>query len=205
MRLQSTGQFPERQPTIDTFCPRPKSSAMRNFHNVALVGFMGTGKSTVGNTLASMLRWRLIDTDNIIEQRAGKRIADIFANDGEASFRDLETQVVKELEAEQHCVISTGGGLVVNPANMESLKRHALVVCLWASPEAIFARVGRQTHRPLLNGPEPLTKIRELLLQREPFYKQADVLLNCEQRSPREVAQHVVHQLRVARNGQPEA
>lgn len=175
---------------------------MRIFNNVALVGFMGTGKSTVGNTLAAMLNWRLIDTDSIIEQRAGKRIADIFANEGEAHFRALESQVVKELESERHCVISTGGGLVVNPANMESLKTHALVVCLWASPDAIMARVGHQSHRPLLRGPDPLGKIKELLSQREPFYRQADVLLNCEQRSPREVAQHVMHQLRVARNGE---
>jgi shikimate kinase len=178
---------------------------MRNFHNIALVGFMGTGKSTVGNTLASMLRWRLIDTDSIIEQRAGKRIADIFANEGEGHFRALESAVVKELENERHCVISTGGGLVVNPENMLSLKSHALVVCLWASPESILSRVGHQTHRPLLRDPEPLVKIKELLRQREPFYKQADVLLNCEQRSPREVAQHVMHQLRVARDGQAEA
>ena len=177
---------------------------MRSFHNIALVGFMGTGKSTVGNTLAGMLHWRLIDTDNIIEQRAGKRIADIFADEGEAHFRGLEAAVVKELEAERHSVISTGGGLVVNPDNMQSLKSHSLVVCLWASPESILARVGHQTHRPLLRSPDPLAKIKELLHEREPFYRQADVLLNCEQRSPREVAQHVMHQLRVARDGNAE-
>ena len=110
--------------------------AMRHFHNVALVGFMGTGKSTVGNVLASMLHLRLIDTDVLIEQRAGKRIAEIFTSDGEARFREYESEVVRELEEMRGCVISTGGGLVVNAANMESLKRHALVVCLWASPES---------------------------------------------------------------------
>lgn len=171
---------------------------MRHFHNVALVGFMGTGKSTVGNLLASMLGLRLIDTDALIEQRAGKRIADIFASEGEERFRAYERQVVDELESQQGCVISTGGGLVVNPVNMESLKKHSLVVCLWASPEAIYARVGHQTHRPLLRGDNPQGKIKELLAQREPFYRQADVLLNCEQRSPREVAQHVAHQFRLA-------
>src|SRR5688500_9239803 len=139
---------------------------MRHFHNVALVGFMGTGKSTVGNTLASMLRLRLVDTDALIEQRAGKRITEIFANEGEARFREYERQVVEELESLEGCIISTGGGLVINPANMESLKRHSLVVCLWASPEAIFARVGRQTHRPLLGGDNPLGKIKELLAER---------------------------------------
>jgi shikimate kinase len=177
---------------------------MRHFHNVALVGFMGTGKSTVGNVLASMLHLRLVDTDALIEQRAGKRISDIFAADGETRFRELEGQVVRELAEMRGCVISTGGGLVVNPANMESLKTHALVVCLWASPESILARVGHQTHRPLLQGApdQRLNKIKDLLAVREPFYRQADVLLNCEQRSPREVAQHVAHQFRLAQNGQ---
>lgn len=170
---------------------------MRCFKNVALVGFMGTGKSTVGHTLASMLNLRFVDTDALIEQRAGKKIVEIFASEGEAQFREYEKQIVQELEAMEGCVISTGGGLVVNPANMESLKKHALVVCLWASPEAIFARVGHQTHRPLLRGEKPLEKIKELLAQREPFYRQADVLLNCEQRSAREVAQHVAHQFRL--------
>jgi shikimate kinase len=178
-------------------------TAMRQFHNVALVGFMGTGKSTVGNVLASMLHLRLVDTDMLIEQRAGKRISEIFATDGEARFRAYESEIVNELEEARGCVISTGGGLVVNPANLESLKKHALVVCLWASPEAIFARVGHQTHRPLLRSPEPLAKIKELLAQREPFYRKADVLLNCEQRSPREVAQHVAHQFRLANQKAP--
>lgn len=171
---------------------------MRHFYNVALVGFMGTGKSTVGNALASMLHLRLIDTDVLIEQRAGKRITEIFASDGEARFREYESEVVRELEEMRGSVISTGGGLVVNPANMDSLKKHALVVCLWASPESILARVGHQTHRPLLQGADRLEKIKALLAVREPFYRQADVLLNCERRSPREVAQHVAHQFRIA-------
>jgi shikimate kinase len=176
---------------------------MRHFHNVALVGFMGTGKSTVGNVLASMLHLRFVDTDALIEQRAGKRITDIFAADGEARFREIESEIVRELEVTRGCVISTGGGVVMNPANMESLKKHALVVCLWASPEAILLRVGHQTHRPLLQGADRLDKIKALLAKREPFYRQADVLLNCEQRSPREVAQHVAHQFRLEQPPRP--
>jgi shikimate kinase len=174
---------------------------MRHFRNVALVGFMGTGKSTVGNALASMLGLRLIDTDALIEERAGKKIAEIFASDGEGKFRALESEVVRELESAAGCVISTGGGLVVKAANMESLKTHSLIACLWASPETILSRVAHQTHRPLLHAPDPLAKIKELLHEREPFYRQADVLINCEQRGPREVAQHVAHQFRLARDG----
>ena len=84
--------------------------------------------------------------------------------------------------------------------NLESLKAHALVVCLWASPEAIYERVKGHDHRPLLNRPDPLAKIRELLTAREPYYRQADALVNTEMRSVREVAQHVVHQFHMARS-----
>ena len=82
--------------------------------------------------------------------------------------------------------------------NLASLKSHALVICLWASPETIFERVGSQTHRPLLNDPEPLAKIRSLLAARAPYYRQADVLLNTEMRSSREVAAQVAHQFHLA-------
>ena len=94
-------------------------------------------------------------------------------------------------------VISTGGGLPANPENLASLKTHALVVCLWASPEKIWERVKNQTHRPLLHDPDPQKEIRDLLAAREPFYKQADVLVNTDIRSVREVAQQVVHQFRL--------
>lgn len=171
---------------------------MRSFKNIALVGFMGAGKSTVGHMLASLLHLRFVDTDAMIEERAGKRIAEIFATAGEETFRKMESDVCAELAKIDGCVISTGGGMVVNPANLQSLKEHALVVCLWASAETIFNRVKNQGHRPLLKTDDPLAKIRELLAQRAPFYRQADVLLNCEQRSPREVAQHVAHQFRLA-------
>jgi shikimate kinase len=89
--------------------------------------------------------------------------------------------------------------LAANAENLASLKTHALVVCLWASPEVIFERVRTQSHRPLLHAPDPLAKIRELIGKREMFYKQADVLVNTERRSVKEVAQHVLHQFHLAR------
>src|SRR6185369_7547892 len=114
---------------------------------------MGTGKSSVGQLLASLMHFTFLDTDHAIETRAGKTISEIFATDGEPAFRDLESRVVAELAARRRTVISTGGGVPVNPANLASLKSHALVVCLWASPEKIWERVNGQTHRPLLNEP----------------------------------------------------
>ena len=159
---------------------------------------MGTGKSSVGRLVAELLRFRFVDTDELIEGRTGKTITRIFAEEGEAAFRALEQQLIAEQASEKGLVISVGGGAVVNPDNLASLKSHALVVCLWASPKAIWARVGHQDHRPLLQGPDPLARIQELLDQRAPFYKQADVLLSSEFRSAREVAQQVVHQFRLA-------
>jgi len=170
----------------------------RRIRNLALVGFMGTGKSTVGRQLADDLDFEFVDTDELIESRTGRPISEIFAQNGEAVFRQLESQLVNELASKEKLVISTGGGLIVNPVNLASLKAHSLVVCLWASPDAIWQRVRSQTHRPLLATPEPLDKIRALLAEREPHYRQADVLVNTERRSVRDVALHVLHQFRLA-------
>ncbi|MCX8090059.1 MAG: hypothetical protein N3I86_03860 [Verrucomicrobiae bacterium] len=173
----------------------------RKLVNIALIGFMGTGKSSVGRLVADTLRFTFLDTDTVIEARAGKPITEIFAQEGEPAFRQMEAKLVEELARRERTVIATGGGLPVNPANMASLKTHALVVCLWASPEKIYERVKHQTHRPLLNVPDPLERIRTLLAAREPHYRQADVLINTEMRTIREVAQQVIHQFRLAQSG----
>ena len=157
---------------------------------------MGTGKSTVGQLVAGMLHFRFLDTDEMIENSTQRRIPEIFANEGEAQFRAYERQVVQHLVTLKNTVISTGGGLITDPENFAALKQHALIVCLWCSPEAILKRVGHQTHRPLLQVDDPLERIRSLLAQRAPFYKQADVLLSSEFRTAREVAAHVVQHYR---------
>jgi len=173
----------------------------RHLVNLALIGFMGTGKSAVGWLVAEQLHFDYLDTDEMIQSRTGRSIADIFEKDGELAFRKLEQQLVEELAARKRTVISTGGGLPTLTANLASLEAHALVVCLWASPEKIWERVRNQTHRPLLSGPNPQLKIRELLAAREPFYRQADVLINTDLRSAREVAQQVIHQFKLAQSG----
>jgi len=174
----------------------------RRIQNIALIGFMGTGKSSVGQMLAAALHFTLLDTDHVIEARAGKSISEIFSKDGEPAFREWERQIVQELTQRKRTVISTGGGLPADEANLASLKSHSLVVCLWASPERIWERVRGQSHRPLLEDPDPLAKIKRLLAAREPFYRQADVLVNTEMRSVREVAVQVIKQFHLAHGGE---
>jgi shikimate kinase len=169
----------------------------RLFANIALIGFMGTGKTSVGRLVAEQLHYEYVDTDELIQASTGRSITEIFTKNGESHFRKLEREMVADLSGRVKTVIATGGGLPVDPENLVSLKQHALVVCLWSSPEKIWERVRYQSHRPLLLNENPQAKIRELLAAREPFYKQADVLLNTELRSVREVAQQVVHQFRL--------
>jgi shikimate kinase len=173
----------------------------RHIHNLALVGFMGTGKSSVGRIVADALQFEFVDTDAMIEAQSGRTISDIFAQKGEPVFRQLEQQVVENLAFRQKLVISTGGGLVMNPNNLTSLRTHALVICLWASAETIWERVRTQTHRPLLQTPDPLGKIKQMLTERGPTYRTADVLIHTGLRSAREVALQVVHQFNMASKG----
>jgi shikimate kinase len=171
---------------------------VRSIQNLALVGFMGTGKSSAGRLAAELLQFEFVDTDELIESQSGISIEEIFKTQGEPAFRQLEQGVVRNLAQRQKLVIATGGGLIADPANLASLKTHALVVCLWASPETIWERVRTQTHRPLLQTADPLGKIRELFARRDPLYRQADVLVNTAQRSPKEVAQQVLLQFQLA-------
>jgi shikimate kinase len=173
-------------------------TGQRHIQNLALIGFMGTGKTSVGHIVASLLHFQFVDTDELIEARAGSSVSDIFARQGETAFRALEWQIVSELARLKKAVISTGGGLGANQENLDSLKHHALVVCLWASPHVIWERVRSQTHRPLLQDPHPQEKITQLLSEREALYRQADVLVSSEMRSVKDVAHHVLHQFHLA-------
>lgn len=172
----------------------------RPIQNLALIGFMGTGKSSVGRLVAQLLHFTYLDTDQVVECRAHKSISEIFQQDGEPAFRKWERVIVEELTHRKKTVISTGGGLPADQSNLDSLKTHSLVVCLWASAEAIYQRVRDHKHRPLLDQSDPLVTIQQLLSIREPYYRQADVLVNTEQRSVQEVAVQVIHQFHMAQS-----
>ena len=141
--------------------------------NIILTGFMGTGKSTIGRQLAKKLGYEFIDTDKVIEARAGKTVTQIFQEDGEEEFRRREAELVQELAERQKLVIATGGGLVMNAQNVAALQRSGRILCLTASPETILSRISRQPgSRPLLKDPYPLQRIRALLAERAATYQQ---------------------------------
>lgn len=163
----------------------------KNKPNIVLVGFMGTGKSSVGKRLSSLMRMRYIDTDSVIERDHERAITDIFAEEGEAVFRQLESEAIESLSQLYNFVISTGGGAVLKQENVAKLKENGIVFCLTASPEEIFERIGHQTHRPLLQTPNPLETIRTMLDERAPYYSQADYTMDTTGRSFDEIGAHI--------------
>lgn len=148
--------------------------------NIVLVGFMGTGKSVVGRRLAKEFSFRFVDTDTIIEEKAGKKVADIFAEEGEGRFRELEADVVLDIMRGEQLVVSTGGGAVLNQKSLDILCKNGIVVWLTARPGVILKRAQRRfEERPLLKGAvpsegnNPLLTIERLMKEREPYYKRA--------------------------------
>ena len=153
---------------------------------------MGTGKSAVGRTLATHLGYRLLDTDLLIEQEAGMSIAQIFAKKGEAHFRELEKHTIARACLEKGVVIATGGGAMANAVNAERLKASGVVICLTASPEVIRQRIQGNSERPLLQGDEPLGKIRALLAARAEAYAQADITVDTSALNVKEAVEAVL-------------
>ncbi len=141
--------------------------------NLILVGFMGTGKSSIGRHVAKRLGFQFMDTDYLIVQREGRPVAQIFQELGEAGFRNLETRTLQSLEHLTRCVISTGGGIVLRPENREILRALGFVVGLTASPEVIFQRVSRNDKRPLLHTENPRETMERLLAARAEHYREA--------------------------------
>ena len=159
--------------------------------NIVLVGFMGTGKTSIGRRLSTQLRMRYVDTDDIVERDSGRRISEIFEEDGEAAFRELESEAVRKVSKLYNYVISTGGGVVLKEANMVELRRNGIIFCLNATAEEIYRRVRHQSHRPLLQTPDPLTKINSMLEERHAYYAKADYMVETTGRSFGEVMAYI--------------
>ena len=139
---------------------------------IALVGLPGSGKTTVGKQLSRRLQLPFIDTDHEIEQRLGCSIRVFFEREGEARFRDVEESVIDQLTRMGPCVLSTGGGAVLRPANRALLRSRGKVFYLRSTPEEVYRRVKHDRNRPLLQVADPMQKLRDLFAVRDPLYRE---------------------------------
>lgn len=161
--------------------------------NIYLIGFMGTGKSTVSELIAGKLGWKLIDTDAYIENREGRKIKDIFAAEGEPAFRDMETAALRQLASGDKQVISCGGGIVLRHENADIMKQSGRVILLNAAPETVLSRVKHGNDRPLLNGHMNVEYISQLMDKRMPYYEYAaDETVGTDGRSAEKIADDII-------------
>lgn len=173
--------------------------------SITLIGYRATGKTTLARMLAERLGWDWTDADVEIERRAGKNIAQIFAEDGEPAFRDLEADVIQDLCKRQCLVLGAGGGAPIRPENRRAMMASGKVVWLRAQPETIIARMAGDVttaqRRPDLTSKSGLEEILHLLAQREPIYREAaDIEVDTESKTPEELRDEIIQQLGLAAN-----
>jgi len=160
-----------------------------------LIGLPGSGKSTIGRRLAKAMGVAMLDTDAAIEDKTGRTIADIFANDGEPEFRRIEEEVVRDALKTHNGVLSLGGGAVTTPGVRNALNGHTVVFLEISAAEGV-RRTSGNTVRPLLAGPDHAEKYRTLMNQRVPLYRRvATIRINTNRRNPGAVVRHIVSRL----------
>ena len=164
--------------------------------NIVLTGFMGTGKTAVGRELSRLLSMKLVDVDTEIEKSRQMTINEIFKQFGELRFREIETEMIRKLSERKDVIISTGGGAVLRQENVDVLREQGIIVCLMATPETILKRTSHSSHRPLLQVEDPFGKIKELLDFRRPFYEKADIMIDTDGKTPREIAEEIIDKMK---------
>jgi shikimate kinase len=164
--------------------------------NIFLVGPMGAGKSTIGRQLAEALGYEFLDSDQEIQRRTGVDIPTIFEYEGEEGFRKRERQVIEDLAQREGVVLATGGGVVLRADNRQQLAARGFVIYLHCSPEQQYARTSRDRNRPLLATDDPLQRLRDLMSEREPIYRQvADMVVSTERRGTSSVVKEIRRRL----------
>lgn len=166
----------------------------KEFKNVILTGMMGSGKTTVGKELATVLNYDFIDLDEVIENKYGK-ITDIFSQKGEKYFREIETQELKNFENQSNFVLSTGGGVILKDENIKILKDLGQVFYLSAKSETIYNRIKNQKHRPLLNTQNPKNTIEEILSKRLEKYEKSGEKIITDSKNAKEIAGEIYEKL----------
>jgi shikimate kinase len=166
--------------------------------SIALIGFMGTGKTAAGKILAQKLGKDFVELDDLIARKAGKSIPDIFRDEGEIRFRELEIEATCEVAAKKNSVIACGGGIVLNKINIDRLGKECVIICLAASPAVILKRTsGARDERPLLAVADRSRQIKELLKYRQPYYERAaDITVNTSRLAPESVVLKIMEKLK---------
>jgi shikimate dehydrogenase len=164
--------------------------------NIALIGFMGTGKTAVAKALGSITKMDVVDIDTRVEKRAGMTIAEIFENQNEAAFRQLEQEELEEVRLDTRQIISCGGGIVMNKTNIRVLRNNCISVWLWARADTALERVENTSSRPLLASVDPVTAAANLLRRRIPYYaRTCDLLIGTENKTPAQIAERIWHEV----------
>ncbi|MBP6583981.1 MAG: shikimate kinase AroK [Chromatiaceae bacterium] len=169
---------------------------MKRLNNIFLIGPMGAGKSTIGRQLAEALSFRFEDSDHEIQRRTGVDISTIFEYEGEEGFRNREQQAIADLTNQEGIVLATGGGAILREVSRQNLAARGVVIYLHCSPEQQFSRTNRDRNRPLLQTEDPLERLRQLMEEREPFYRQvADLVVSTEKRGTASVVKEIRRRL----------
>jgi len=186
-------------------CPGRGDCYVAKFHRdrcwilIVLVGLPGSGKSTVGRQLARRLQLPFFDSDHVIEQQLGCSIREYFEREGEDRFRDVEESVIDQLTQNPKCVLSTGGGVVLRPANRQHLRERGQVVYLNSTPDELFRRLRHDVNRPLLQVADPLSRLRDLHALRDPLYREtAKFIIETGRPSVATLVNMIVMQLELA-------
>jgi shikimate kinase len=162
--------------------------------NIYLVGFMGSGKSTVGKILAEKLNMNFIDIDKLIEEKEGMKIKDIFEQKGESYFRELERKQIEAIVNQEGLVVSTGGGLGANLDNMNLMKKNGDVVWLDVSLNTVLDRLKNDQDRPLLK--QPIEKIKQLFEERKNVYRLANIRINADKKTPSQIVEEILTKIK---------
>lgn len=164
--------------------------------NIFLIGFMGSGKSTISRFLQKELNMKLVEMDARIVEEQGMSINDIFAEKGEDYFRNLESRLVLDLNSEGNTVVSCGGGVVIRPENVENMKQHGKIVYLSATPDTIYQRVKNSTERPILNGHMNVEYIAALMEKRRALYENAaDIRIETDGKTKDEICKEIIDKI----------
>ncbi len=168
-----------------------------DFKNLSLIGFMGSGKSTVGKLLAEKLGFLFIDIDRIIEIKEKKPISKIFKEKGEKYFRDVESEVIRKIYRNKNCIFACGGGAILKGENFKVIKKLSKIIYLKVSPSEILKRVGNSKDRPLLQSKDKMKRVKALLKKRKEIYEKcADIIVDTDKKEKEEVVSEIIERVK---------